>query len=73
MVSERWKTILNLDAGHSFRTRWRTSSSSWHVRRPNSAASDGGVGGDSQVSSEQARWAEINQRLEELDRVLARR
>ena len=26
-----------------------------------------------QVSSEQARWAEINQRLEELDRALARR
>lgn len=26
-----------------------------------------------QVSSEQARWAEINQRLEELDRVLTRR
>jgi chromosome segregation ATPase len=27
----------------------------------------------SQVSSEQARWAEINQRLEELDRALTRR
>jgi DNA repair ATPase RecN len=26
-----------------------------------------------QVSSEQTRWAEINQRLEELDRALARR
>jgi len=26
-----------------------------------------------QVSSEQARWAEINQRLEELDRALTRR
>jgi len=25
-----------------------------------------------QVASEQARWAEINQRLEELDRALAR-
>ena len=25
-----------------------------------------------QVSSEQARWAEINQRLEDLDRALAR-
>ena len=27
----------------------------------------------SQVASEQARWAEINQRLEELDRALVRR
>ena len=73
ICSESWNATVILNAGQRWRTlpflKQELARATAEMQRLQSEESDAA----SQVASEQAHWAEINQRLEDLDRALTRR